>query len=73
MIGGTMAGRGGSRKSFEFNNNYNFPVVALKALAEHQPKDYHFDLQARTFFDVTKVSKEIKILNGDVGEEAAKQ
>ncbi len=73
MLGGTMAGRGGSRKSFEFNNNYNFPVVALKALAEHQPKDYQFDLQARTFFDVTKVPKDIKILNGDVGEEAAKQ
>ncbi len=73
MLGGTMAGRGGSRKNFEFNNNYNFPVVALKALAEHQPKDYQFDLQARTFFDVTKVPKEIKILNGDVGEEAAKQ
>ena len=68
-----MAGRGASRKSFEFNNNYNFPIVALKALAEHQPKDYQFGLQARTFFDVAKVPKEVKVLNGDVGEEAAKQ
>jgi len=73
MLGSTMGDRGGSRKSFEFNNNYYFPVVALKALAVHQPKDYQFNLEARTFFDVAKVPKSVKILNGDVGEEAAKQ
>ena len=73
MLGSNLGGRGAGRKNFEFNNNYNFPVVALKALAEHQPKDYQFDLQARTFFDVAKVPKSVKILNGDVGEEAAKQ
>jgi hypothetical protein len=72
MLGSTMGARGGARKSFEFDNNYNFPVVALKALAKDQPRDYQFNLEARTFFDVAKVPKGVKILNGDVGEEAAK-
>ncbi len=72
MIGTTMGpGRGGARKSYEFADNYNFPIVALKGLFEHQPRDYQFDLDARTFFDASKVPKDVKILNGDVGEEAA--
>lgn len=53
------------------NNNYNFPRVALKALTEHQPRDYQFNLENRALFDVSKVPKSVKILNGDVGEEAA--
>lgn len=72
LLGTTMGGRGGATKGFDFDNNYYFPVVALKALAEHQPKDYQFNLEARAIFDATKVPKEVKILNGDVGEEAAK-
>jgi Double zinc ribbon len=66
------SGRGGSKKTFEVDNNYNFPVVALKGMTEHQPRDYQFRLEERTFFDVAKLPKGIKILNGDVGEEAAK-
>ena len=54
------------------NNNYNFPIVALKALTEYQPRNYQFSLENRVLFDVSKVPKGIKILNGDVGEEAAK-
>ncbi len=70
---GTMMGpaRGGTRKSLEFADNYEFPVVALKGLFEHQPKDYQFRLAERTFFDASKVPKDVKILNGDVGQEAA--
>ena len=68
MIG---PGRGGAKKSYETADNYNFPIVALKGLFEHQPRNYQFDLEARTFFDAEKVPKGVKILNGDVGEEAA--
>jgi hypothetical protein len=65
-------GGGGARKAEEMDNNYNFPVVALKALTEYQPRDYVFNLTDRTLFDVSKVPKGIPILNGDVGEEDAK-
>jgi hypothetical protein len=72
MLGGMMGpGQAAARKSFEMDNNYNFPVVALKALMEHQPRNYQFNLDVRTLFDVSKVPKGVKILNGDVGEEAA--
>jgi ssDNA-binding Zn-finger/Zn-ribbon topoisomerase 1 len=73
MMGSMMnPGRGGAKKTFEIDNNYNFPVVALKGMAEHQPRDYQFRLEERAFFDISKLPKGIKILNGDVGEEAAK-
>ncbi len=73
MMGTTMgAGRGAATKSFEIADNYNFPIVALKALTEHQPRNYRFNLQDRTFFDMSKVPKGVPVLNGDVGEEAAK-
>ncbi len=70
---GSMMGprRGGATKSFETADNYNFPIVALKGLFEHQPRDYRFNLEARTFFDAAQVPKDVKILNGDVGQEAA--
>jgi Double zinc ribbon len=71
---GTMMGpaRGTPTKSYEIADSYNFPVVALKALFDHQPKDYQFALDARTLFDVTKIPKGVKILNGDVGEDGAR-
>jgi hypothetical protein len=72
MLGTMMGPRQGARKTYEMNNNYNFPVVALKALTEHQPRNYEFRLDDRGLFDVSKVPKGIKILNGDVGEESAK-
>jgi hypothetical protein len=74
LIGGAMMGAGmggGGRKTYELDNNYNFPIVALKALTEYQPKNYQFRLEERTLFDVSKIPKDIKILNGDIGEEAA--
>jgi hypothetical protein len=72
VLGSMMgAGQGGARKNYEMDNNYNFPIVALKALTEYQPKNYEFNLDDRTLFDVSKISKGTKILNGDIGEEAA--
>jgi hypothetical protein len=69
MMGG---GQANAKKTYEMDNNYNFPIVALKALTEHQPRNYQFNLDGRELFDVSKVPKAIKVLNGDVGEEAAK-
>ncbi len=69
---GGMGYGGGATKAEQMDANYNFPVVALKALTEYQPKDYQFDLDGRTLFDITKIPKSIKVLNGDIGEEVAK-
>ena len=63
---------GGGRKTDQMDSNYNFPVIALKALTAYQPRDYQFDLQGRQLFDITKIPKNIKVLNGDIGEEDAK-
>lgn len=71
VLGG-MAGQRQALKTYEMDNNYYFPIVALKALTEYQPKNYQFRLENRTLFDVSKVPKEVKILNGDIGEETAK-
>lgn len=72
VFGSAMGpGRSNARKTYEMDSNYNFPVVALKALIEHQPRDYQFNLGVRELFDVSKVPKGVKILNGDIGEEAA--
>jgi hypothetical protein len=63
----------GTQKSFVMSNNYNFPVVALKALTEYQPKDYQFRLEERTLFDISKIPKGVKVLNGDIGEDTSAQ
>ena len=72
MWGMGMGYGGGMMKTEQMDANYNFPVVALKALTEYQPRDYQFDLEGRTLFDMTKIPKNIKVLNGDIGEDAAK-
>ena len=71
MGGGGFAGGQGSQRAYQMDNDYNFPIVALKALTEYQPKDYQFKLDDRVIFDETKV-KGMKVLNGDVGEDVAK-
>src|SRR5271157_561763 len=71
MMTGGMGGGQGTRRAYQLDNDYNFPTIALKALTEYQPKDYQFKLEERTLFDETKV-KGIKVLNGDVGEDMAK-
>jgi len=71
MGGGFGGGAQGSRRAYQMDNDYNFPIVCLKALTEYQPKDYQFNLADRVLFDETKV-KGMKVLNGDVGEDVAK-
>jgi DNA-directed RNA polymerase subunit RPC12/RpoP len=71
---GTMMGPGqaGAQRAYQMSNNYNLAIVAVKAFNEYQPKSYQFNLHERMLFDVSKIPKDVKILNGDVGEEAAK-
>ena len=69
--GGGFGGGQGSSRAYQLDNDYNFPIVGLKALTVYQPKDYQFNLEGRVLFDETKV-KGMKVLNGDVGEEVAK-
>ena len=72
LLGSVMgSNQGNARKGFEMGDNYTIPIVALKALTEYQPRSYGFNLGERTFFDVSNVPKGVKILNGDVGDEAA--
>lgn len=63
---------GGMKKTEQMDENYNFPVIALKALTDYQPRDYQFNLEGRELFDITKLPKDVKILNGDISEEVAK-
>jgi hypothetical protein len=72
VVVGSMMGQGQAKKTYQMNANYNFPIVALKALDEYQPRNYQFSLETRELFDVSRVPKGVKVLNGDVGEEAAK-
>lgn len=71
MMGGGVGGGQGNKRAYQLDNDYNFPIIALKALTQYQPKDYEFKLDDRTLFDETKV-KGLKVLNGDVGEDVAK-
>jgi hypothetical protein len=71
MMGGGVGGGQGNKRAYQMDNDYDFPIIALKALTDYQPKDYQFNLDERALFDETKV-KGIKVLNGDVGEEVAK-
>ena len=71
LYGMGMGYGGGVRKTEQMDENYNFPVVALKALTEYQPRDYEFALGERTLFDISKISKGVKVLNGDIGEDVA--
>ncbi len=76
MFGGmAMGGMGGGRntvRAYSLDGNYQFPVIAMKALAEYQPQDYTFALQQRAPFTTSSIPKFAKVLNGDVGEDAAK-
>ena len=63
---GMGMGGGGARKTFQLDQSYNFPVVAMNDLTEYQPHDYTFALSQRVLFDVSKIDKSIKVLNGDI-------
>ncbi len=63
---------GGTSRTEQMDANYNFPVIALKGLTDYQPRNYQFDLETRELFDISKLPKGIKILNGDISVEVAK-
>ncbi len=71
MMGGGMGG-GGQKRAIQLDDNYNFPIVGLNALSMYQPHDYQFALQQRTLFDISQYPNGIKVLNGDISEDAAK-
>ncbi len=71
-IGMGMGMGGGARKTYQLDQNYNFPIVAMKDLTEYQPRDYTFDLSQRQLFDITKIDKSVKVLNGDISEDVAR-
>lgn len=58
-------------RSETVSGNYEYPVVAVKAMSDYQPKDYQFGLADRTFFDKKNIPEGTPILNGDLGEDAA--
>ena len=72
LMGTAMGGSANLKKAATLALNYEYPVVAVKALQEYQPMGYEFALKERTIFDITTLPKPIKVLNGDVSEEAAK-
>jgi len=61
-----------SNRSETVSGNFEYPVIAVKAMASYQPKDYQFGLADRTFFDKKNIPQGTQILNGDLGEDAAK-
>ncbi len=70
--GGGMMGSANTKKAYTIDSNYNCPVIALKALTMYQPHGYEFALDGRVDFDPKKIPKSVKILNGDVNEDSAK-
>jgi DNA-directed RNA polymerase subunit RPC12/RpoP len=77
MLFGTMMGGGGmmnsnATKAYTYDESYNCPVIAVKSLTAYQPHDYEFSFDNKTDFDSKKVPKSIKILNGDINEDTAK-
>jgi len=83
VLGGRVGGRGMSvvpifagpvvnpNRSESISGQYEYPVVAVKAMTEYQPKNYSFGLADRTFFDKKGIPPETPVLNGDLGEDAA--
>ena len=69
---GMGMGGGAARKTYQLDMNYNCPVVAMKDLTEYQPHEYSFALDQRVIFDISKIDKSMKVLNGDIGEDVAK-
>ncbi len=72
MGGGGMMGGGNATKAYTVNESYNCPVVAVRSLTAYQPHGYEFSLDDRIDFDSKKIPKSIKILNGDINEDTAK-
>ena len=77
MLFGTMMGGGGmmnnnATKAYTVDESYNCPVIGVKSLTAYQPHGYEFSLDQKINFDSKKISKSVKIMNGDINEDAAK-
>lgn len=77
MLFGTMMGGGGmmnnnATKAYTYDENYNCPVIAVKSLTAYQPHGYEFSFDKKIDFDSKKIPKSMKVLNGDINEDAAK-
>ncbi|HXW67891.1 MAG TPA: zinc ribbon domain-containing protein [Thermoplasmata archaeon] len=59
-------------RSETVSGQYEYPVVAVKAMSAYQPKDYQFALAERTFFDKKTIPDGTAVLNGDLSEDAAR-
>ncbi len=59
-------------RSDTISGQYEYPVIAVKAMNSYQPKDYQFSLADRTFFDKKAIPQGTAVLNGDLSEDAAK-
>ena len=70
--GGMMGGGANATKAYTVNQSYNCPVVAVRSMTAYQPHGYEFSLDDRVDFDSKKIPKSIKILNGDINEDGAK-
>ena len=70
--GGGMMGGSNTKRAYTLDASYNCPVIALKALTTYQPQDYEFALDGRIDFDSKKIPKSVKVLNGDINDDAAK-
>ncbi|SHO45652.1 Putative phage protein [Nitrosotalea sinensis] len=72
MGGGGMMGGANATKAYTVDESYDCPVVAVKSLTAFQPHGYEFSLDVKVDFDPKKVPKGVKILNGDINDDAAK-
>lgn len=86
LLGGALGGRGrgvsvipimtgpvvNPTRSETVSGHYEYPVVAVKSMTDYQPKDYQFQLTERALFDKKSVPTGTPILNGDMGEDEAK-
>ncbi len=59
-------------RSETISGQYEYPVVAVKSMSSYQPKDYQFPLTERTLFDRKTIPPSTPVLNGDLGEDAAR-
>jgi hypothetical protein len=59
------------QRSETISGQYEYPIVAVKAMSSYQPKNYQFSLTDRSLFDKKGVPDGTPILNGDLGEDSA--
>ncbi|MGP8077669.1 MAG: zinc ribbon domain-containing protein [Thermoplasmata archaeon] len=86
LLGGALGGRRGGMtvipimagpvvnptRSETISGQYEYPVIAVKSMSTYQPKDYQFSLTERALFDRKAIPDGTPILNGDLGEDAAR-